>query len=386
MRLDGRLMTAGAGAASISWRLRAPSALTVALLSLVGATAPGIEEAFGVGSGMLAVIFVAQTLGALLGAAATGALHHPLMRGRPAALICAAMLALAGVAPSFALLTLAMLGAGVACFFINTRAQADVASLAGSNRGEALSRFHVWGGAGGFAFPLLVAGALALGMPWRAGFFILAGLFAAYGALAVRSLEMPHPKRNSGRARVDRRAWLAIACGAIAVAIQVTIPLYLATLLVSDYGASEAAGSAAVSVYSFGLLSSRASGTWLLPRTGLDRQLRVVVAIALAGYGLFALAGSAGLVVAGALVIAVGIGQTFPLSMARSIELIGDDRYASSLAFSLNSTAQMVMPATVALWLLFTGLREALVGTAAFAAVMAVSAALSEPRHVRAGA
>jgi MFS family permease len=364
----------------ISWRLRAPSALTVALLSVVGATAPGIESTFGVGSGSLAVIFVAQTLGALLGSAAIGALRHPLMRGRPAALICAATVALAGIAPSLPLLTLAMFGAGTACFVLNTRAQADVAALARRGRGHALSRFHAWGAGGGFLFPLLVAGALALDLPWRTGFFILALLLAGYAALASRSLEAPQGERRSARPRLNARAWLAIACGSIAVAIQVTIPLYLATLLVNDYGVSAAAGSAAVGVYSFGLLASRAGGTWLVPRTGVDRQLRAVVAIALAGYALLALAPSAGAVVVAVLVIGLGIGQVFPLAVTRTIELIGDDRFASSLSFAFNSAAQMLLPAIVAAWLLFAGLHEALVGTVVFAGIMAVSAALSGPR------
>jgi MFS family permease len=383
MHAEGR---AAVSARPISWRLCAPSALTMGLLSVVGATAAGIEEAFDVDSGSLAVIFVAQTLGALLGSAAVGALRHPLLRGRPAALSSAVTVALAGAAPSLALLSLAMLCAGAACFVVNTRAQADVAALGGANRSHAVSRFHVWGGAGGFTLPLVVAGALALGMPWRAGFFILAMLFAGYAVLAVPSLEMPHPKAARGRPRLDRRAWLSVACGAIAVAIQVTIPLYLATMLVNDYHASEAVGSAALSVYSLGLLVARAGGTWLVPRTGVDRQLRVVVAIALAGYPLLALAQSAAAVVLAALVIGLGIGQVFPLAMARAVELIGDDRYATSLAFSLNNTAQMVLPAIVAASLLLTGLREALVGTVVFAAVMTAAAALSEPRRTRAQA
>lgn len=369
-------------AAAISWRLRAPSALTVALLSVVGATAPGIEDQFDVGSGSLAVVFVAQTLGALLGSASVGASRHPLLKGRPAALAAAGTVALAALAPSFAFLTCAMFVAGWACFVVNTRAQADVAALAGENRGHALGKFHVWGGAGGFLFPLGVAALLAIGMPWRAGFGLLAILLGGYAWLAHSSLEAPHPTLLHGRPRLPRKAWFAAVCGSLAVAIQVTIPLYLATLLVNDYGVSDAAGSAAVSVYSLGLFASRAGGTWLIPRTGIDAQLRVFVAIALAGYPILAFAPSAAVVVVAAVVLGFGIGQVFPLAGARAVGLIGDPRYASSLLFSINSGCQMILPAVVAGWLLFTGLKEALVGTAMFAAIMAASALLSEPSRL----
>jgi hypothetical protein len=110
----------------------------------------------------------------------------------------------------------------------------------------------------------------------------------------------------------------------------------------------------------------------------------VLVAILLAGYPVLLLASSAPLVVAAAIIIGLGIGQIFPLAMSRAAELIDDDRYASSLVFSLNSAAQVALPAVVALCLLFSELQEALVGTVVFAALVALSAALSEPANRRA--
>jgi MFS family permease len=366
------------------WQLRAPSGLTVASLTVIGATAPGIEQAFDVSSGSLAIAFVCQTLGALLGSSVVGIARHRLLRGRPAALATAGFLALAGAAPSFPVMAGAMLGAGFACFVMATRAQADVSRLGGARRARELSAFHVWGGAGGFVFPLIVAGALGLGLHWRAGFWILAALFVGYAIMAAPSLEASHPKREGGRPRLSARACLAVACASTAVAIQVTIPLYLATLLVNDFGASDAAGSAGVSLYALAVLVSRAGGTLLLPRIGLDRELQILGVITLAGYPALALASSAPLVVVAAMLVGLGIGQTFPLAMAQAAELIGDDRYASSLVFSLNSAAQVALPALVAAWLLFTGLQEALAGTAIFAALVVVSGALSAPNRRRA--
>jgi MFS family permease len=364
----------------IPWQLRAPSTLGLATLSLLGATGPGVERAFGLGSGALAVAFAAQTTGALLGALAVGALRHPLLRGRPAALMTAVLLLAAGAAPSFALLALAMLGAGAACFVVNVRAQADVSRLAGTARSRELLRFHVWGGGGGFAFPLLVAGLLALGLSWRAGYWLLAAPFAAYAVVAAPSLEAEHPPRNSGgRPRLSRRARFAVASASSGVAIQVTIPLFLATLLVHEFGTSEAAGSAAVSAYALGLFASRAAGLRLLPRCGPDRLLGSLAAIALAAYVPLALAGSAVSVAAAALLLGVGIGPVMPLAMARAATLIGDDRYASSLVFTLNGAAQMALPAAVAAGLLVTSLQTALAATAALAAFLAVAVRLSAP-------
>ena len=70
------------------------------------------------------------------------------------------------------------------------------------------------------------------------------------------------------------RARWAIAVAVVGGGLQLTFPLYLASLVVDRFGASAATGSATIGVYSLGVLIARAGGTALLPRLPVDRQLR----------------------------------------------------------------------------------------------------------------
>ena len=272
-----------------------------------------------------------------------------------------------------------MLGAGAAAFVVNTRAQADVSRLAGEARSRELLRFHVWGGAGGFATPLLVAGALALGLSWRAGYWMLAALFLAYAAVAVPALEATAASDVAGRRRrLTASAWLAVASAAGGIAIQVTVPLFLASLLVGAYGAGDAAGTTAVGCFALAVLAGRALAVALLPRLGPDRLLRALTLVALAAYAPLALADSAVAVAAATTLLGAGIGPVMPLAVARAAQVIRDDRSASSLAFTLSGVAQMALPAAVAASTPALGLQGALAGTAVVAAFLVLAVARSQ--------
>jgi MFS family permease len=155
--------------------------------------------------------------------------------------------------------------------------------------------------------------------------------------------------------------------------LQFTFPLYLASLLVDSFGASDAVGSAAISVYAFGVLAARVGGTRLFPVVPPDRQLQLSCAALAVGFALLALAGSAGAAIVAAAFLGLGVGQLLPLGMARTGRDIGDERYATGLVFSINSAAQMAVPAAVAAALGLVDLQAALVLLAPIAVVIAVA-------------
>jgi MFS family permease len=343
-------------------------------MSVVGATAPDLRAHLGVGTAALTLVFVAQTFGALVGSGIAGTLRHQALELSPmAALASFAVLAAMG-SPSLGLTVLTMWLVGVAVFVVNASSQAETMRRAGAGRARALSQFHVYGGAGAAAFPLLIAGLLAVGLPWQGAFALLAGGYAVY-ALVNRNLRVVPPPRPEGHSRpeIGTRGRWAVALAVLGGGLQLTFPLYYASLLVDHYGASAALASAGVSAYAFGVLAARFFGTRLLDRTGAHRQLLWGCGSLLAGYVVLALAPATGAVfVAGAL-LGVGTGQLMPLGMVRAAREIRDDRYATGVVFTLNAAAQIAVPGLVAVLLAVTDLHTALLLTLPIALVISVA-------------
>jgi MFS family permease len=365
------------------WPLAVSSALTTALMSLVGATAPDLRVFLGVGTAALTVAFIGQMLGALAGAWLVGRARHTVLRVSPLGLVAVAALSAAAFAPSLPLLVVAMLVAGAGAMAANASAQAETMRRAGPRRAQALSQYHVWGGAGAAVFPLAVAGLLAAGLHWRAAFALVIAGWLAY-AWINRGLRVVPVARQDGshaRPKVTARARWAVAVAVVGGGLQLTFPLYLASLVVDRFGASAAAGSATIGVYSLGVLLARAGGTALLPRMPVDAQLQASCAFLFAGYALLAVADGLPGVLAAVLLIGLGVGQLFPLGMARTARHIGDDRYATGLVFTYNSSMQLGIPGVVALLLHVMDLHAALLLTAPLAVVVAVAIWRSRPEE-----
>ena len=348
-------------------------------MSVVGATAPDLRVHLGVGTAALALAFVGQMVGAIGGSWLVGALRGRSFQLAPAAVLAALALLVAMAAPVLAVLVAAMCAAGVAAFVVNATSQAETMRRAGPARSRALSQFHVWGGAGAAAFPLAVAGLLAAGAPWQAAFAMLAAGYLGYAAVNRRLHVAPPPAGAAGRrpALTTRARW-AVAVAVLGGGLQVTFPLYLATLLVDRYGTDEATGSAAIAAYAFGMLAARAGGTRLLERLRPARQLWLSGASLVAGYAVLATAEVTTVAFVAAVLLGAGVGQLLPLGMARAAREIGDDRYATGVVFSINSAMQMAIPAAVALILQVAGLRAALLLT--FPVALAICAAIRGSR------
>jgi MFS family permease len=364
------------------WRFTVPSTLAAALLSLLGSTTPGVRTSLDIGTAAIAVVFIGQTIGAIAGSAIVGVTRHALTNRRPMALLAAASLVAAGLAVTWWMLLICMTVVGFAAFVTQTRAQADMARQAGEARAYALGVFHVWGGAGAFAFPLTLAALLAIGVTWRAGYVLLAVAFAVYAVAVPPSRVRQASALKSIRGLPAGLRWVTLV-PVLGLSVQVTVPLFLAALLVDEFGTSASAGTATISAYAFGLLVARVAGTRLLPRVGERLELRLGAALLIAGYAGLALAPGVGAVVVASVVIGFGVGQMLPLGMARVARVVDDDDVASSLVFTLASVAQLVLPGFVAVAQLLVGLRGAVCLTLGAVLVLAVAIRISEPAASR---
>jgi len=201
-------------------RLAASSALATSSMSVIGATAPDLRGHLGVGTAALTLAFVAQMLGAGIGSWLVGVVRHRLLELSLMAGVAALALVAALAAPGLAALAVAMSVTGLAAFVVNATAQAETMRRAGAQRSAALSRYHVWGGAGAAAFPLAVAALLAAGAPWQAAFGVLAAAYGTHAAvnrrlrLVRRRARPASDARRSARAGAGRSRWpsWAAAC------------------------------------------------------------------------------------------------------------------------------------------------------------------------------
>jgi len=362
-------------------RLCVTSALATAVLVLVGAAGPELRVAFSVGTEALAALFVAQTLGTLVGAALAARLADPLLQPLPVAGATAAALALAAAAPTAWVLGAAMAVAGGGAFLLVTTAQADVARRSPGARGRALSRFHVWGATGGLLTPLALSAALGADASWRAGFALVAAAYLAHALYgSARIVLRPGPRTTRAtRPQLTARARWSVVVPVAGVGLQLTLALFLAALLVDEWGASASAGSAVVALYALGLLAARVTTARLGAQVEGRRPLRVSAVLLLVGYAVLALAPSGAVAALAAVLLGAGVGPLLPLGMARAAAELGDDRAASALVFALNGVAQVVFPAVVVALLAIVDLRLALVATAIIGGVVLLAVRRSEP-------
>jgi MFS family permease len=205
-RRRGRPAAPAGGPSPAPWRLAASSALTTAALSVVGATAPDLREALGVSTAALTLAFIGQMLGALAGSWIAGRARYGVLEVSPLALLAAAALAAAALAPTLALLVAAMMLVGLGSMAANVGAQAETMRRAGERRAQALSRFHVYGGAGAAVFPLAFAALLAAGVPHEAAFVLIGAGYVGYGWINRRLRVVPPPRAAGTTHRACRRA------------------------------------------------------------------------------------------------------------------------------------------------------------------------------------
>lgn len=338
------------GSAGLSWRLYVPSPLTGTLFALLGAVGPELRSATGMGYGGLAALFVAQTLGTVVGAAVFGTTRARVFRPVPmAALAGAALLVTLAVGEPLALLPL-LFAAGFGCYAVNARAQADLSLAAGAGRARALTLFHVFGGFGLALFPLCIAALLRTGSSWHVPFAVVGALWLAYAvpALGWRHSGDPPGLRLAAVRRIVRgRAGAALLVGCLGTGVMFGVPLWIPTVMRDRFEWSAAASSLTTAVYMTSLLLSRLTVASLAGRVDARRILVASAALTVAGHVVLFAAWSPAALLAAAALIAFGAASLLPVGIARVAQWSGDDRLGAAAVMGLAALSQIVFPALV---------------------------------------
>jgi MFS family permease len=262
------------------------------------------------------------------GAALAGMTFAPLARRlrRAALLWCSAASATAGAGLFAASHTVAltMLGAvalGFAGTTVLTCTQAILSDRHGERRDRALTEANVGAAACAVLAPLLLG--LLQGTPagWRTAMalpaLVLVGLYLRY-----RHQPMPAPpgaRRTGGRARLPLSCWLLATLVAVGIAVEFCL-IYFGAELLTAAGLPTAQAAAAMSGFYLGILSGRLGGAWLTRRAGRTVPLLCAsLAVTVAGFLAFWLAGTPVLAIAGLFACGIGIANLYPLSLALTL-------------------------------------------------------------------
>ena len=235
-------------------------------------------------------------------------------------------------------LPLTLLGALVSGTFgsvlLNTHSPVLTARHPGGAGTAAVSEANAFGAATGMAAPLLVGGAVAVGLGWRVGLLgvVVLGVVvllvflrttvpdhrADLEAVAVATTPVETRSGSSG-AGLPRAFWWAWAVLVLCISVEFSMTIWASDLLQTRVGMGDGAAAAGVTAIVGGMAAGRFGGSRLALRYPTDLLLLAAIATAVAGWAIFWAATVPWLALGGLLVSGLGIGLHFPLGITRAI-------------------------------------------------------------------
>ncbi|MBQ1073803.1 MFS transporter [Micromonospora sp. C31] len=311
---------------------------------LIGVGWPSIRADFGVPTEAVGLVLTAGTAGYLTSSVLAGFTLARLGVGwLLAGSTLLASLALGGYAstPGLALMVGCALVLGLGSGAIDSGLNAYAAGAFGPRH---MNWMHAFFGLGVALGPLIMTGALSVGLSWRWGYGLVAGAqlaLAAAFALTVRAWRDRAPARGpagstAGEAVVAAPAvtrvrdtlrlpavWLGTAAFAVYVAIEVAAGLWAFLLLTEGRGLGAAVAGVCVSGYWGSLFVGRVVQGVVAERLGAATVLRGSLVGMAVGAVLVALPAPAWVAVTGLFVVGFAAAPVFPLLTLTTAERVG---------------------------------------------------------------
>jgi predicted MFS family arabinose efflux permease len=203
----------------------------------------------------------------------------------------------------------------------------------------AVSEAHATAAAVGALAPLVVGGAVAIGLGWRAGLLValvmtavLAGVLGRVRVPDHRTRAVPH----AAHARLPGRYWWAWGVIALLVAVEFCMAIWTSDVLRERAGLSEGAAAAGLTAVVAGMTVGRLAGGRLALRYEADWLLYRAIALTGAGFALFWVSTTTPPALAGLFVCGLGIALHFPVGAMRAIR---SAPHAADLAAARSSLA-----------------------------------------------
>jgi len=240
--------------------------------------------------------------------------------------------------------------------------------------------------------PLSVAGAVAVGLGWRAA-VATAALAAVALWLARRHVAIPthhhaRPATGQARGRLPAAFWLVCAVLACGVAVEWCVGFWGAPFLHDVIGLPTGTAVAVMSVYYLAMTAGRAAGSVVARWQPAGRLLWVALGTTAAGAAGFWTAGGPVPAVASLLVAGLGVANLYPLSLAVGMAAAAGRSARASARFAVaGALAALAGPLGIGRLADAGGIRAALavVPALALVAAAALAAGTLETRRSRAG-
>jgi predicted MFS family arabinose efflux permease len=283
-----------------------------------------------------------------VGTVAGGAVYPVLARrARPSTVLAASLTGLAAAVVVLCLMRSVpgiLAAAGLAAFFSNLLVNGGLTALTarhGPVSGAAVSEATGFCVAVGFLAPLLIDTAIRTGLGWRAGLGVAAILTvaAAVATLRVRRAFDERPPAVVAApptGRLPGRYWLAWACVIAVGSVETCMTLWAPEHLRERVGLGPGPAAAGISALLAGMVAGRLAGGRLAARFRTEPLLCTALAVATAGFGVFWLATTPVLAMAGLLCCGLGMSLHFPLSITLSTK---NSAGQPALAMSRNAYA-----------------------------------------------
>ena len=217
-----------------------------------------------------------------------------------------------------------MLGAFLGSFggsFAITSSAAVLTDRHGVKGASAVTEANAAAAGVGMLAPLVVGGAVALGVGWRSALLIVVPVLLAL-ALVGRAVVVPAPGppvEGTGTGRLPGRFWLSWVVLTAGIAVEFCLVLWTGDALRDRTDLSSAASAAGLTAVIAGMAAGRLVGGRLALRRSPERLLVGAISTALIGFAVFWLTTTA-VVALGALVVCgLGVALFYPLGVVRAI-------------------------------------------------------------------
>ena len=182
-------------------------------------------------------------------------------------------------------------------------------------------------GVGTFA-PLVVGGAVAVGLGWRAGLLVAlvltASLAVAMGRVRVPDHRLVEAHDPAVSHELPARYWWAWGVIGFCVAVEFSMAIWTSDVLQERIGLSDGAAAAGVTAVVAGMAAGRIAGGRLSLRYDPDWLLYRALALAGIGFAVFWLSSTALPAIVGLVLCGLGIALHFPLGVMRAIRTSPD--------------------------------------------------------------
>lgn len=321
-----------ASPAEVAWLLIGGLGLVGFWMNGLGPILPLLQHDLHVTRGTVAFYPSAFAVGLIVLGITAPQLTAP---GRRHAVFTLGVLALGGgasliataIAPVISLLGALVMGAGAA--LVVGLVPALGTDVQGTEAAGLISRANALSSGAGLLAPLLIAGAVVLGIGWPTGYLVVPLAGAIVVLVLLYRARLPDadrpPEDGNGRATAASvpgetdpwRLWLSLV---LAVSIEFCVVFWAPSYLHSHLALRTATASALAGAFLLGMATGRASVTPVTRRLGAgNRTIFVVTGLTLIGFAVFWFAGVAWLATVGLGVIGLGVALMYPLTVARFV-------------------------------------------------------------------